>query len=68
MIAKLYEGRPRDEVAQLIDRHGLARIIVLAVLAAVVRRREPVVYEASLSDHIRRDIGLSDVSAPLRRP
>ena len=66
MIAKLYEGRPRDEVAQLIDRHGLARI-VLAVLAAVVRRREPVVYEASLSDHIRRDIGLSDVPAPQRR-
>lgn len=67
MIAKLYEGRPREEVAQLIDRHGMARI-VLAVLAALVRRRDPVVYEACLGNHMRRDIGLGDVAAPQRRP
>ena len=57
MIAKLYDGRTRDDVAQLIDRHGMARV-ALAVMVALLRRRDPVLYEHRMSAHLRRDIGL----------
>ena len=58
MIMKLYEERAYDAVDQLIDRHGLGRVVLAVMTALVQKRRDEVNYVDQLSDHLRRDIGL----------
>ena len=58
MIMKLYEERAYDAVDQLIDRHGLGRVVLAVMTALVRKRRDEVNYVDQLSDHLRRDIGL----------
>lgn len=50
---------PSITIESLIARHGAWRILT-TVLAALVRRRKklPDLWEAGISDHLRRDIGL----------
>ena len=60
MIMKLYEERAYDAVDQLIDRHGLGRVVLTVMTALVRKRRDGVIYESQLSDHLRRDIGLDN--------
>lgn len=58
--------RPADLLADLIERHGPWR--VLAALAALLVRRAGArrpMHADDLPDHLRRDIGMSDL--PPRR-
>jgi hypothetical protein len=58
--------RPADLLADLIERHGPWRVVAALAALLLRRAREPrPTRDIDLPDHLRRDIGLSDL--PPRR-
>lgn len=61
----LPESQPLAVLQDLMQQHGRLSVLVMAVKALLRRNSAPVVLtDAHISDHMRRDIGLSQQGAP----
>lgn len=59
-ILQVENNLPRVVLEQLMARHGVWRVLVIAARAAMARQPTARAGVEQLSDHLRRDIGLPE--------
>ena len=62
----LPDSRPKAVLQDLIDQHGRLTVLALALTTLVRPARKPVAQmsDRQLTDHLRRDIGLTPLGPP----
>lgn len=61
----LPDSRPKAVLQDLIDQHGRLTVLALALTTLLRPARKPAVLsDAQLTDHLRRDLGLTPVGPP----